>query len=106
MSKSKIQPLTASILSRSKINLLLLQSHGIPLARLAGVAPHVEELDGDDQQHVVRNEAEQDLVAGAVVRRVWRLVDVGCDHRRRLHGHVVDGRADRACAYRAGVARG
>lgn len=91
MREPKIQPLAPPVRGSSKILLLLDLSHGAPLPLLVRVAADVVVLDGEDQDDVVGDQAEQDLVARAVVGLVLRLVDVGRDHGGRLHAHVVDG---------------
>lgn len=105
MRKSKVQPFATRVFGRRQVMLLLRASHFIPLALLPGVSTHLENLDADHKDDIVRDKPKQDLVTGTMIRLILVLVYVGCDYRRGLNRHVVQSRANSARAHGSGVAR-
>ncbi len=77
MREPEVQPLAARVLGGGQVLVALGLAHGGPAFLAVGVAQHVVALDGDDEDDVPRDQAQQYLVAAPVQRGIVGLVDLG-----------------------------
>ena len=91
MRKPKIQPLIPLILRRGQIVLLLLITHVLPDLIPIRIPLHIVVFNANNYHDIIRQDAQQDLVAPAIQRLVVVAVDVGADDAAGLHAHVVQG---------------
>lgn len=80
MHKPEIKPLVALIGSSSQIMLLLLLTHNVPLGISLLINPDIKPFRTDEQSDIVARKSDQHLVAGEIIRFVWRAIDVRSDN--------------------------
>lgn len=77
MGEPEVKPLVALVGGRPQILGLVFLGHGAPHPLTAAVNPHIEYLRAHEHANIVRDDAENDLVTGIVVRLIGLSIDLG-----------------------------
>ncbi len=105
MSELEIQPPTPLKLRINLILSLFIRAQRIPNLRFLPVSENIIPLRKQEQGYTKQIDNDQVCVAAVVQRLVVGAVDEVCTDVTELHGHVVEGCGDGACADVVGVFR-
>ncbi len=67
-----------------------LNSHSIPFLLPISVSWHVVKFRKDEQENDQDVDDEEMRVACMIKRRVFRMIDIGCDDVAELHTHLME----------------